>query len=62
MGHFSILRITKYKELGGIGSHIDRECTASNVDLSKTPLNEKVVCQSLEKKMTIEEAVTQRIA
>ena len=50
MGHFSILRITKYKELGGIGSHIDREYTASNVDLSKTPLNEKVVCQSLEKR------------
>ena len=58
----SVLHIIKCKTLKDIGRHIDRKYTAPNVDPSKTHLNEKVVCQSLEKKMTLEEAVAQRIA
>ena len=60
MGHFSVLHITKYKELGGIGSHIDRRNTPTNVDPSKTHLNEEMVYQFSEK-MTLEKCVEKRI-
>ena len=60
MGHFSILHITKYKELGGIGSHIDRRNTPANVDPSKKHLNEDMVYQFSEE-MTLAKSVEQRI-
>ena len=60
MGHFSILHITKYKELGGIGSHIDRRNTPANVDPAKKHLNEDMVYQFSEE-MTLAKSVEQRI-
>lgn len=45
MEHFLVLHITKYKELGGIRSHIDRRHTPTNVDPSKRDLNENRVYQ-----------------
>ena len=60
MGHFSVLHITKYKKLGGIGSHIDRRNTPTNVDPSKTHLNEDMVYPFSEK-MTLEKCVEKRI-
>lgn len=60
MGHFSVLHITKYKELGGIGSHIDRRHTPTNVDPSKRDLNEDRVYQSSEE-MKLEKCLERRI-
>ena len=60
MEQFSVLHITKYKTLGGIGSHIDRRHTAPNVDPSKTDLNEDIIYKFSEE-MTLEKCVDQRI-
>ena len=60
MPQYSVLRITKYKELGGIGSHIDRRNTPANVDPSKKHLNEDMVYQFSEE-MTLAKSVEQRI-
>ena len=40
MTQYSILHMTKYKELGGIGSHLDRKYAQHNIDSSKSHLNE----------------------
>ena len=39
---FAVLHICKYKNLGGIGAHIDRKYISKNVDISKTYFNEKI--------------------
>ena len=61
MNQFSVLHINKYKSLGGIGSHIDRRHIASNVDPSKTSLNDDTV-YVFSKDMTIEKSVSERIS
>jgi Plasmid recombination enzyme len=40
MEQFAVFRMMKYKELGGIGAHIDREYAQHNVDSSRSHLNE----------------------
>ncbi len=39
---FAILHICKYKNLGAIGAHIDRNHVPHNVDISKTHFNEEL--------------------
>ena len=54
-----MLHLTKYKDLGGIGSHIDRHHLPANVERSKVSFNEALSGQS---GIDLEEAVAQRIA
>ena len=61
MIQYSIFHITKYGNLGGIGSHIDRRHIASNVDGSKSDLNEDMVYK-FSSKMTLEQCVERRIS
>ena len=61
MIQYSVFHITKYGNLGGIGSHIDRRYTAANVDGSKRNLNEDMVYQFSEE-MTLEKCVERRIS
>jgi len=42
MEQYAVLHITKFKELGGIGPHLDREYVQHNVDDSKSHLNEEL--------------------
>lgn len=42
MDQFAVFRITKFKKLGGIGAHIDRQHISANVDKAKTGLNEEL--------------------
>ena len=43
MNNFSVLHITKYKDLDGIGGHIDRKHIPENADSLKAGFNESVV-------------------
>ena len=43
MNNFSVLHITKYKNLDGIGGHIDRKHIPENADSLKAGFNESVV-------------------
>ena len=42
MEQFAVFRITKFKKIGGIGAHIDRQHISSNVQKAKTELNEEL--------------------
>jgi hypothetical protein len=42
MEQYAVLHITKFKELGGIGAHLDRNYVQHNVDNSRTHLNEEL--------------------
>jgi hypothetical protein len=41
MEQYTVLHITKFKELGGIGAHLDRQYVQHNVDDSRSHLNEE---------------------
>lgn len=43
MDQFAVFHITKFKDLGGIGAHIDRKHIASNVNEAKTDFNETLL-------------------
>ena len=42
MNDFAVLHISKYKQLGPIGKHIDREYVSTNVDRKKSGFNEEL--------------------
>lgn len=46
MNKFAVLHITKYKDLSGIGAHIDRKHTPENADRMKAELNKEIVKES----------------
>ncbi|MCP3660560.1 MAG: hypothetical protein GY830_09720, partial [Bacteroidetes bacterium] len=62
---FAVLHICKYKNLGGIGAHIDRKYISQNVDISKTHFNEKIendetlgnILGNIESKMPLNERI-----
>jgi hypothetical protein len=53
MNCFAVLHITKYKELSGIGAHIDRKHTPENADRVKVGFNEEIVQGSAEKLLDV---------
>jgi hypothetical protein len=58
MEQYAVLHITKFKELGGIGAHLDRQYVQHNVDDSRSYLNEEL---SLWGQMELNTAIENRI-
>jgi Plasmid recombination enzyme/Toprim-like len=58
MEQYAVLHITKFKELGGIGAHLDRQYVQHNVDDSRSHLNEEL---SLWGQMELNTAIENRI-
>ena len=59
MRQFSVLHMQKYKELGGIGAHLDRTYIQHNVDGKKKELNEELSGLG---DLALEQAIETRIA
>mgnify|MGYP001799593186 CR=1 FL=1 len=59
MRQFSVLHMQKYKELGGIGAHLDRTYIQHNVDAERKELNEELSGLG---DLALEQAIEARIA
>jgi hypothetical protein len=58
MEQYSVLHMTKYKELGGIGAHLDRQYAQHNIDSSRSHLNEELsIWRDMELNMAIEKRI-----